>query len=132
VGGGQTRLAFGPIPLNEMLLLTGSRAMNGYAEQARLADCTRKHENLAQGWPGSISADDLGLIAPEIPPLNECPEDDPRKEEGEEIFDPGETYSQAPSTEPPPEPVLVPVAFESEDFLITTEGIPDEGTELIW
>jgi hypothetical protein len=27
--------------------LTGFRAINGYAEQAQLADCTRKHENLA-------------------------------------------------------------------------------------
>ena len=95
-------------------------------------DSDRKIIAALKKWPGSISADDLSLIAPEIPPLNECPEDDPRKEEGEEIFDPGETYSQAPSTEPPPEPVLVPVAFESEDFLITIEGIRDEGTELIW
>jgi hypothetical protein len=38
-----------------MLLLTGFRAMNGYAEQARLADCTRKHENLAAGLAAARS-----------------------------------------------------------------------------
>ena len=66
-------------------------------------DSDRKIIAALKEWPGSTSADDLSLIAPEIPSLNEYPEDDPRKEEGEEIFDPGEIYSQAPSTEPPPE-----------------------------